>query len=86
MSSRYCPAQHQSVLKFPCLSITKITKIQGRGGSCAHVHPFCSTSICAKAKRAGVSEHHHNHQKTGEGALMLGGVGLICSMSNVCLM
>ena len=31
MSSRYCPAQHQFVLKFQCLSITKITTIQGRG-------------------------------------------------------
>ena len=35
---------------------------------------FCSTSICANANRAGVSEHHHNHQKAGEGEPMLGGV------------
>ena len=44
MSSRDCPAQHQSVLNYmelQCLGITKITKIKGRGGSCAPVHPFC---------------------------------------------
>ena len=47
---------------------------------------FCSTSICANANRAGVSEHHHNHQKAGEGEPMLGGVGLIfaCHMSASC--
>ena len=49
MSSRYCPAQHQSVLKFQCLSITKITKIpkiQGRGIMCSCPSLLLNINLC----------------------------------------
>ena len=46
MSSRYCPAQHQSVRKFQCLSITKITKIQGRGIVCSCLSLLLNINLC----------------------------------------
>ena len=46
MSSRYCPAQHQSVLKFQCLSITNITKIQGRGIMCSCPSLLLNINLC----------------------------------------
>ena len=56
MSSRNDPSHHQSELKWrelQCLSTTKITKYRG-GGLMRSCHPFCSTSFCAKANKAGL--------------------------------
>ena len=35
--------------------------------------------VCVEADRAALCQHHHNHQKSGEGGPMSWGKGLVCS-------
>ena len=56
---------------------TKITKFQGRRGSCLPVIVLLNT-VCAEVDEASVAGHHQNHQKSR-------GRGLMCSCPSLLL-
>ena len=85
MSSRYCPAQHQFVLKFQCLSITRTTTIQGRGDHVLRSNPSAQHQSVLRQTKLVCLSITIITKKQGRGAHVGRGGPHMC-MSNVCLM